>query len=171
MTEKEVMEKLKEIVLQREERFYLSGGEVFVWWGLLSIISHNIYNLLLPNVLVWIEMIVIGNAGMIIYISMAFRGGYKTFWGKMLGEFWVFLTLLLVLVFYVFPFVLKLYPLMAIYPLILFCLSIGMYVSGLIAQSIAFKVGGIVFLAFSVLLAYNTTWFFWIYNAGVFLVL
>ncbi|MEJ5284809.1 MAG: hypothetical protein ACP5Q5_10715 [Brevinematia bacterium] len=168
MAEKEVMEKLKEIVSQREERFYLSGGEVFVWWGVLSLLAHNIYNLLLPNIFVWIGMIVLGNAGMIAYIAIAFKGGYKTFWGKMLGEFWGFLTILLVFVFYIFPFVLKLFPPMAIYPLILFCLAVGMYVSGLIAQSIAFKVGGIIFLVSSVLLAYNTTWFFWIYNAGTF---
>ncbi|MGC8764373.1 MAG: hypothetical protein ACP5QT_00590 [Brevinematia bacterium] len=167
MAEKEVIDKLKEIVTQREERFHLSGGEVFVWWGILSLLAHNIYNLLLPSIFIWIGMIVLGNIGMIAYIFFAYRSGYKTFWGEMLGEFWFFLTLLLILIFYVFPFVFKLYPPMAIYPFILFSLSIGMYVSGLITQSISFRVGGIIFLISSILLAYNTTWFFWIFNAGI----
>lgn len=167
MGEKEVMEKLKEIVRQREERFYLSGGEVFVWWGILSILAHNIYNFLFPSIFIWIGMIVLGSSGAIAYFSFAYKSGYKTFWGKMLGEFWVFLTLLLIFIFYVFPFVYKLYSPLAIYPFVLFFLSIGMYVSGLITQSVAFKVGGILFFLFSILLASTPTWFFWVYNAGI----
>ncbi|MCX7872322.1 MAG: hypothetical protein N2487_03455 [Verrucomicrobiae bacterium] len=168
MPEKEIMEKLKELISQREERFYLSGGEIFVLWGALSILAHNIYNLLLQHILVWIGMIILGNAAMITYVSIACKGGYKTFWGKMLLEFWGGLTLLLVFVFYLFPFVFKLYPPVAIYPLILFMLSIGMYVSGIITESVVFKLGGVAFLISSVLIAHNTTWFFWGYNAAAF---
>jgi hypothetical protein len=169
MTEKNTIEKLKEIVEQREERFNLSGGEVFVWWGVLTLLAHNIFNLLFPNMLVWIGMIVIGNAGMITYIIIISRGKFKTFWGKMLAEFWVFWTVLLIFIFYVFPFGLKLYPPTAIYPLILFALANGMYVSGLITERISFKAGAIAFLLSSIYLAFDTTKFFLVYNIGTIL--
>jgi len=101
---------------------------------------------------------------MITYIIFTSKGKIKTFWGKMLGEFWGFWTVLLIFLFYAFPFVLKLYPPMAIYPLILFALANGMYVSGLITERISFKAGAIAFLLSSLYLALDTTNFFWVFN-------
>ncbi len=167
--EKNSIEKLKEIVERREERETLVGGEIFAGWGVLAIITHNLFNLLFPNVLLWVGMLVIGILAQTIYTLLAYKNGWSSFWGKMLSAFWIFLTAIFILIVYVYPFLLKLYPPKAIYPLNLLMLSIGMYVSSEIATKFSFKVGSVVFLISSFLTAYNIDLTFIVFNVAILL--
>lgn len=163
--DKDSFGKLKEIIEKREEREHLSGGEVFVWWGLLNLIAMNVFHFWIYSDWVWIVMIITGIVGQVWYIGFLKRKtGVVMFWGKALSELWIFIVVLLPLLFYVFPVMAGIYSGKAIFPLIFISLCIAMYISGILTSLLAFKIGGVVYLLSAIVCAFKPEWVLYIFN-------
>ena len=163
------LEKLQKLVEERERRENMGGGEIFAGWGVLNLLALATDYFVSCDTLVWIIMILVGITGQIIYLKIASaRGKSMIFWEKAISNLWVFLVAILPVIFYLYPFVLKVYPNKAIFPLVMLWLSIGLFVSGIIVGQLRHKIGGFVFLAAAVLTPLLTEQAqVWVYAAAV----
>lgn len=135
----------KDLIEKRNARGKTAGGEIFAFWGVLNLISYFIFIFLWNSDFIWPIMIVIGITIQIFYVRrLEFDKGYQLFWYKNVNWLWLFLVVLMPFLFYIFPFLLKMYPPMAIFPLIFLWLSAGLMITGILVEQLCFKLGALV---------------------------
>ena len=149
----------------------MGGGEIFAGWGVLNLIALFVSQFLWNSVFVWVIMIVTGIIGQIVYLKIVSDKGKPIIFGeKAISNLWLFLIAVLPLIFYIYPFVFKIYPASAIFPLIALWLSIGLFISGIIVGQMRYKLGAAVFLLTALLLPlFKGQAQLWIYTAAIIL--
>jgi hypothetical protein len=160
----------KELVEKRDARGKIAGGEMFAFWGILNLVFYSIFIFLWRSEIVWPIMIVIGMAVQIFYVRrLENDSGFRLFWYKNTSQLWLFLVILMPFIFYIFPAVLKIYPEMAIYPLMFLWLSIGLMISGILVEQLCFKLGALVMACACIFTVMNFSMIKVIYPAAVLL--
>jgi hypothetical protein len=166
--EEETVEKLKKLVEKRKSMEKVAGGEIFAMWGILNIIAFTVFNFIRYSILVWVVMISVGIITQILYVRyLESKSGFRLFWTNKINELWIYMIVLLPFIFFVFPFLLKIYDPWSIFPLISLWISIGMFASGIIVNQLSMKIGGFVFLISSILTVKFLDLWFIIYPASV----
>ncbi|MGA2142116.1 MAG: hypothetical protein ABSG94_06790 [Brevinematales bacterium] len=168
--EDESENQFKELIEKRNARGKMAGGEMFAFWGILNLISYFIFILLWHSDFVWPVMIIIGMTIQVIYVrNLEKDKGYQLFWFKNTSQLWLFLVVLMPLIFYIFPFVLKMYKPMTIFPLIFLWLSAGLMISGIIVEQLCFKLGAAVMACAAVLTVLFFSLVLYIYPVSILL--
>lgn len=143
---------LKNIIAQRQNRARTIGGEVFAIWGTLNIITSILHKNIWHSPFIWMIMVAIGAPFQAMYVrKLKKRSEFKLFWSFSVSETWLAIVAMLPLIFYVFPHVFHLYTQKAIFPIAYIGLAGGMYFSGILTEKLSMKIGGLLFLACSVL--------------------
>jgi hypothetical protein len=151
----ESMDKLQKLVKDRKQRSKIAGGEVFAIWGGLNLLAFFINQFLIDSVYVWLVMMVVGIIIQLVYGKYLKIGECKElFWTKNINKLWLFLIFLFPVLFYVFPFLLKLYHPAAIFPLIALWISLGMFLSGMLIEQKSMLAGSGVYILTAVLMAF-----------------
>ncbi len=149
----ESVNQFEKLVEKRSARGKIAGGEVFAFWGILNLIGYFTYFFLWTSIIVWVIMMVIGVIVQIFYVErIKKKDGYQLFWTGIINQLWLFILVLLPFLFYIFPFVFKIYSPIAIFPLIFLWLSIGSLITGLIVEQLSFTLGGLILFVSSILL-------------------
>ncbi|OHD13080.1 MAG: hypothetical protein A2Y41_03955 [Spirochaetes bacterium GWB1_36_13] len=165
-----IYNKLKELIEKKEQRERTVGGEVFVVWGMLNIVSIFIFRFLWQEIAVWIIMVGIGVSFQVFYLNKIVRKkGYKTFWTGTISRIWLSAVFVLPLVFYVYPFVFHLYSLEAVLPLILLFMGTLMIITGMILKSWTFKTSALIFVSASIFSAAFPLAYLYFYPSAFFL--
>lgn len=153
---KDTIKKLNMLIESRQVRAKEIHGEIWVVWGVLNIIAMSVNLWVFSSFFVWFTMMGIGVTYTIVYGEIIERkdGEFKINVINTVFKLWMFLIVLVIpIIFYVFPVLLRLYNGEAILPLLLIMLSIAMIATGFLAENISFKIGGLVFIICSVLSA------------------
>lgn len=151
----ESMNKLQKLVKERKQRSKICGGEVFAIWGGLNLIAFLVNQFLIDSLAVWLLMLVVGIMIQVFYgLNLKRNECRELFWTKNINYLWLHLIVLLPLLFYVFPFLLKIYHAAAIFPLIALWLSLGMFLSGIMVEQKSMIAGSAVYVLTAVLMAF-----------------
>ncbi len=160
--------KLKDLVNKRKSRGRIAGGEIMSFWGILIIAAMAVFTYMWPSTFVWVIALAAGIIAQISYFRLkASDSGFSLFWFGNLKYLWLFMLLLLPFLFYIFPFLLNVYPPRAINPLIFLWISIGMFASGLIVEHVSIITGGLILLLLSILSAVFIDYWTIIFYSGM----
>jgi len=147
----ETNKKLKDILSRREVRYRVAGGEIFAGWGILNLAAVSVQTWLWNSVYLWLIMIAIGIPLQTLYIrhlSLRQIGeGFTIFWSRKMNELWISFLIMLSLLIYWFPFMLRLYPDFQITIFVYFWLSLAMFCSSLLTRQTSLRFGALVFFA------------------------
>jgi hypothetical protein len=164
----ETLNQFNKLVEQRSARGKVVGGEIFALWGVLNLIAFFTDYYLWSSIFVWLIMILAGAVIQVVYFRFKVnKPGFRLFWVGIVNQLWLFMVILIPFIFYVFPFLLRIYSPEAIFPLIFLWLSAGLLVTGLIVEQPGFIFGGIATFAAAILLVVFMNSLLIIYPAAI----
>jgi len=152
--EQKLLETLKVVMKDRQERERYSGGEVFAWWGVLISLGMLTEALLAHSYAVYVSFMFVGLAGQMGYVRYLKRKeNTNSYWGKQLNLLWIGIVLLLVVFPFFFILAVPLIPSANADPIISFILGAGLYGSGIMKNRRTLRLGGVWFLITGLILA------------------
>jgi hypothetical protein len=154
LDKEQTIEKLKKIVEKRDQLKNKIGGEIFAYWGILSILAYFIFIFAFDHLSLWIIFMVIGWVGSFIIIFLKTRKNYYSFaWHNAMKELWIGIHIAIILLGIVFPFIFHVYSPLYISAVVSLLCGVGMLATGALLKRWSIRAGGIILLFFSIILA------------------
>lgn len=138
------------LIQSREKREGVIGGEYLAFIGLLMTATYLINALVISHFAIWAVSIALGWVAILTYekVKAMKDGHYATRIQKEILSIWTVIGGFAVpAVLIILPALLELYPGEAIIPLTYLVLGIGVWLTGAVAKSGVFKVGGVFYFA------------------------